>query len=261
MIAIRKPEHGAASTVDFVHIERGRRAASVRAEWQDALAAALFDGQGCTATTLGGRGTLERFAFEGGNGLIRRCLRGGAIRHVLRDAYLLDNRPLRELRLHAELYDAGLPTVAPLGAVWERRGLFYRGAVATLEVAARNLLEALRDGGGEASEGVLTRCGAVIRQMHELGVYHADLQLRNILVSGHTVYLIDFDKARRVTTLPPLQRARNLLRLKRSFEKNGIDVRHFQVLCAGYGGSSMPSWLERVYRGKGRVSDALAGRS
>lgn len=246
--------------LDFVSVERRGRAAWVRAEWRDAIADALFEGAGCSPTTMGGRGTLERFVFAGGNGLIRKCLRGGVIRHFMRDRYLFDNRPLRELRLHAELYDAGLPTVQPLGAVWERQGPFYRGAVATLEVEAVNLLEYLRAEASSQAQETIHACGRTIRQMHEMGVFHADLQLRNVLVSPEAVYLIDFDKARRMAGPAPLQCARNLLRLKRSFEKNAVDVRWFGTLCEGYGGTAMPAWLENIYTAKGKFSDSMARR-
>ena len=60
--------------------------------------------------------------------------------------------------------------------------------------------------------------------MHEIGVEHADLNLRNILVVHETpvpeVYIIDFDKARLYPGQVPAARARrNLGRLLRSVNK------------------------------------------
>jgi tRNA A-37 threonylcarbamoyl transferase component Bud32 len=60
--------------------------------------------------------------------------------------------------------------------------------------------------------------------MHLHGVYHADLNLKNILVRREnmeiSVYVIDFDKARLYPRGVPLEQAnRNLNRLLRSVRK------------------------------------------
>ena len=234
----------------------------MREEWRETIAAALFDNVGCTPTGMGGRGTLLRFSFPGGTGLIRKCLRGGFLRHFTRDAYFGVNRPLQELKLHTMLFDAALSIPAPLGVVWKRRGLWYRGAVATQELLAQNLLEYLQSPKGDQTRPILLACGNLIRDMHDLGVFHPDLQIRNILVSMSAMqaYLIDFDKAKRYRHLNDSQRARNLLRLKRSFIKNHVSLDHFQTICTGYGCFVAPYWVEWIYDMKAKLSDALAGR-
>jgi 3-deoxy-D-manno-octulosonic acid kinase len=63
------------------------------------------------------------------------------------------------------------------------------------------------------------RIGAGIRRFHDHGVIHADLNARNILVdAADTVFLIDFDRARRIPGASA-QFAANLERLRRSFDK------------------------------------------
>jgi len=231
----------------------GQRAL-VREEWADAVAGALLEGRGCAPAGQGGRGALLRFEYPGGTGLIRRHLRGGVARHILRDAYLLHNRPLRELRLHAALYDEGLAVPQPLGAAWVRRGACFRGAIATAEVDAVDLRARGRSHG--AAEAVLLReCGRLIRRMHDLGVAHADLQAGNILVGAEGPYLIDFDKAARRARLGRVQRARNLFRLRRSLEKNGLPADYFRLICEGYGPESLPAWVGHAYRVKGKLAD------
>ncbi|HOZ50066.1 MAG TPA: lipopolysaccharide kinase InaA family protein [Candidatus Hydrogenedentes bacterium] len=244
---------------DYVECREGPWKALVRRDCADVVAAALIEGRGCEAAFEGGRGTLLRFAYPDGYGLIRRYLRGGVLRHVLRDAYLFGNRPLRELLLHSFVYDAGLAVPKPLGAAWRRAGVVVRGAIATHEVDAVDLATYAERHPTEATEAA-GRCGALIRQMHDLGVWHADLQVRNILVGTNTEYLIDFDKARVLGGLDALQRARNLFRLRRSIEKNGLSRALFQAICEGYGAEALPEWTGRIYRAKGAVSDALAGR-
>ena len=125
----------------FVEISREGKTAWVCAEWADSLGAVLLSGEGCVAADAMGRGGLARFSYPGGTGLVRRYLRGGVIRHFIKDSFLLENRPLRELTVHVHAYRQGLPVPAPLGAVWERRGVWYRGAFATREVEGCNLLE------------------------------------------------------------------------------------------------------------------------
>jgi tRNA A-37 threonylcarbamoyl transferase component Bud32 len=104
--------------------------------------------------------------------------------------------------------------------------------------------------------------------MHEYGVYHADLNARNILVGRDGVYVIDFDNAR-VSTAParrsasaavPVAGARNLLRLRRSIDKLGLPERTFDLICEGYGVTTLPIWLARLYRWKGALSDLVSGR-
>ena len=61
--------------------------------------------------------------------------------------------------------------------------------------------------------------GLLIRQFHQAGFFHGDLQLKNILVAGDQLLLIDFDRSYRKPTLSVKERMKNLLRLNRSVEK------------------------------------------
>lgn len=218
------------------------------------IAEALFNGVGCHPVEMSGRGRLQCFSYPGGEGLIRPYLRGGLMRHFLRDAYVLANRPWREFEIHRYLFENGLRMPRLLGVCWERRGILVRGALATERLDARDLLEMFQEPRAEA-ESMAQQCGALIRQMHDLHVWHADLQVKNILVGRDGPYLIDFDNAVRRAHLSPLLRARNLLRLKRSLEKNGLPLEYFSAICAGYGEALLPEWLIRAYRHKGWFSD------
>lgn len=244
----------------FILISDGNKTALVHEKWSPVIAAALMYGDGCIPAQDGGRGSLSRFTYERGTGLIRTYRRGGFIRRFVKESYLLRNRAFRELEVHAYLFDRGLSVPAPLGACWERRGIIFKGAIATHEADVVDLPTRLRSAGpGRAA--VLSRCGQLIRNMHDLGVFHADLQVRNILASREEVFLIDFDRARRCPSLSRMQRARNLLRLRRSFEKDGLPPADFELLCGGYDLESLPAWLANVYRAKGKLSDWGARRS
>jgi 3-deoxy-D-manno-octulosonic acid kinase len=61
--------------------------------------------------------------------------------------------------------------------------------------------------------------GRCIRQFHRAGVWHADLNARNILLNEELkVFLVDFDRARLMNGTE-VNGKRNLERLKRSLQK------------------------------------------
>lgn len=242
---------------DYVKISKNRHKVLVRGEFRDAVADALTAGAGCVPASEAGRGAVFRFPCGGRWGVVRKHLRGGAIRHFLKESYFLHNRPRRELRLHDYVWRQGLPVPEPLGACWRWRGLFVRGAIAMVEIPAPNLFDYLQAQPDQGAD-VMRRCGELFRRMHDLGVWHADLQVRNVLVAEGGLYLIDLDNARLIPGMSHLQRARNLFRFRRSLEKNGLPAELFGALCQGYGEQALPGWIGRVYRAKGAVSDAIA---
>ena len=201
--------------------------ALVCSKWADVISAALLTHQGCEPADKAGRGGLLRFHYPEGSGLIRPYRRGGIIRYFLRDQYIFINRPLRELHLHMALYAQGLPVPPPLGACWQRNGIFVRGAFATRELDAVDLLWLFQQQPARM-ESTLPLCGAAIRQLHDADVFHADLQIKNILIQNKTIYLIDFDRARAGHSLTSFQRAKNLYRLRRSMLKNHFPPEYFR---------------------------------
>lgn len=61
-----------------------------------------------------------------------------------------------------------------------------------------------------------------VRNMHNCGIWHADLHLKNILVrkdDATKVYIIDFDKGDFLSNMADERRVENLMRLDRSVEK------------------------------------------
>ncbi len=244
----------------FSLVQRGSAFALVRTAHADVVAGALLAHKGCEPAGAG-RGPLFRFPLDDAWGMMRPFRRGGIMRHFLQDGFLFTNRPRRELLVHAYCHRLGLPVPEPLGASWERRGIVFRGAFATRELHGQDLLAVLK-ATPNGQEGVLEAAGDAVRAFHEAGVFHADLQLRNLFVGdGGKVFLLDLDKAVRTDhALPEGSRIRNLLRLRRSFEKNGLEPSHFERLMRGYGQIGW-GWWDTAYRIKGRGSDLLSGRS
>jgi 3-deoxy-D-manno-octulosonic acid kinase len=226
----------------------------------DSLAHAMTTGEGCTAWEgTGGRGTVARVALASGGAVVRRYRRGGLVRHLVRDAFLFVNRPLREFKVHRYCHEAGLPVPEPLGVGWRRSGPLVRGAIATREVQAQPLPAAL-EGHAEPSR-LLQTVGGAIRRLHDAGVLHPDLQVHNLLAGERGVWVIDLDGARQVHAAGRIARARNLLRLRRSMEKNSLPGHAFADVRTGYGPLRIPGWLDQLYRIRGRHSDLIAGRT
>ncbi len=218
---------------EFVRVERDAKVALVHPDFQDIVAAALLEGEGCEPADEAGRAPLKRFPYPEGTGLIREYRRGGLVRHFMTKSYLFDNRPRHEIEVHCAAYRSGVTVPLPLGAYWERRGPIYRGAIAVARIEAAHLLDYL-SGDGEVKEDALRRCGEALRRMHDAGFVHADLQIRNILIADSGPYIIDLDKARKCTRVSPSAREVNLVRLRRSFEKNSVSLKHFEAIRAAY---------------------------
>jgi 3-deoxy-D-manno-octulosonic acid kinase len=236
----------------------GERGFAVRQHHAEVIGA-LLDRRRCEPVAALGRGALFIVPLHPGKGVLREYRRGGVVGRFVREG-TLTNRPLREWEVVDRLFNAGFPVPDPLGVVWNRRGLLYTGAIATQFVDTTNLAELLK-GPAEPDASLLENVGRLVRRMHDLCVYHADLHVGNILVasdpaSPHSVYFVDFDNAR-IAAVSQLGRARNLLRLRRSFLKRGLPMTDFECVLRGYGPISLPGWLETVYEIKGAVSDAI----
>ncbi len=189
------------------------------------------------ASPFHGRGKLRFFDLDNREtALVRTYRHGGMFRHVTGDFFFTwPPRPFRELAITAEVSRRGVPTLEILGAWVERvRGPFYRGWLVTRELeGAHDLWVALQsECYAENNRGPLLRAVARgVRRMHDQGIYHGDLNLKNIMVrrEGSQIisYIIDFDKAKLFSRKVPAGRAeRNLRRLLRSVCKLDPDRRH-----------------------------------
>jgi 3-deoxy-D-manno-octulosonic acid kinase len=171
-----------------------------------------------------GRGAAYRVVLPGDvRAVLRLYRRGGVLARVVHETYLgLRPRPLRELVLTEEVRRRGVAAPEVLAARVEG-GVAYRGALLTAEVPdATTLGEALaRASGAEARAALAAATGGAVARLHAAGVFHADLNVSNILVRpGPEVVLVDFDRARLARgPLASRARRRNLTRLQRSLAK------------------------------------------
>lgn len=191
-----------------------------------------------------GRGRAWFLSLKAGMAVLRHYHRGGWMR-IFGDSYLWTGlertRALREWRLLAKLHSLGLPVPRPMATQVVRRGVFYRADIIMSMIEnSRSLASNLQE--APLSPEIWRRVGHCIREFHEAGVYHADLNAHNILldVQGE-VYLIDFDRGR-LRSNGQRWKNRNLSRLLRSLKKlknqHGVfafNKQDFKCLQEGYG--------------------------
>ncbi|MCO4839616.1 MAG: 3-deoxy-D-manno-octulosonic acid kinase [Rhodobacteraceae bacterium] len=168
-----------------------------------------------------GRGRAHFLRIGGRELVLRPFRRGGLVGKINADLYLrlgaTASRAFREYVLLGWMRDHNLPVPRPVAARYTPYAMYYRADLITERIPdARPLADIVLE---EAlTLETWTEIGAVIRQMHDLGVDHSDLNCRNILIDVNMqVWLIDFDKCRRRAAGG--WRARNLARLKRSLVK------------------------------------------
>jgi len=184
-----------------------------------------------------GRGGVIRFTVnhpEISQIIVRFYKRGGVIAGpILKDCYWGQSRPLTELEVTDHAFNKGLTVPEVLGVVFQPAVLgFYRAALLMREIPeARDLTEYLAGfpAGNRAAWRAIKQVliKAVVEslvQFHNAGFYHADLNLRNLLVqTGNDgqlkAWIVDLDKAVHYDKLSLEQRLANLARLTRSLVK------------------------------------------
>jgi 3-deoxy-D-manno-octulosonic acid kinase len=139
------------------------------------------------------------------------------------------------------------------GAVYPD-GLFYRADLVTEEIpGAADLADVLFSGVAPAvdAEAALTAAGALVRSLETAGVFHPDLNAKNIVLqpdpAGVRAHLVDLDrcKPRPEGTRTPGQAMRR--RLERSLRKHEahagrpLPERAWSALRSGFGGGRKPA--------------------
>ena len=206
-------------------------------------------GQNALTGAAVGRGNSWFVNAPFGSVVLRQYLRGGWIARVSRAHYFFTgierSRPLREFNILVSLFELGLPVPVPIAALCRHHGILSTGALITEKIEqTRTLADVLPSGasGPSMSKESWAKIGNCIRRFHQAGVWHADLNARNVLLdSAGQVYLIDFDRAR-FTAGKKVHGQGNLSRLKRSLRKlwPGTHAEALQPawehLMAGYDG-------------------------
>ncbi|RYV03665.1 3-deoxy-D-manno-octulosonic acid kinase [Shewanella sp. OPT22] len=175
--------------------------------------------------------------------VLRHYWRGGLMAKFSDDLYCFpgvqQTRPIAEFRLLEEMHQLGLPVPKPIAAKIERIALWYRGDILIELIEDSKDLHAVLSN-SPLPQNLWHQLGKEIARFHNHGVFHADLNIKNILLSENKFYLIDFDRGELRKPKSSWQQA-NMARLRRSFdkEKGKLASLHFtdhnwQDLLSGY---------------------------
>ncbi len=218
-------------------------------EWEDKISPDYFDGaywQAKDAITGSafGRGVTWFFELGAQEFVLRHYHRGGLVAKVNKDSYLYtglkNTRAYQEFVVTQALADKSLPVPRPMAGRVIKRGLSYSADLITEKIAgARDLVAVLK--AEPLGQEMYQNIGIMIRDFHQAGLWHADLNIHNIILDAQDkLWLIDFDRCEFRDKAESWQQD-NLKRLRRSFlkEKNKHAVFHWQeseweLLLSGY---------------------------
>jgi tRNA A-37 threonylcarbamoyl transferase component Bud32 len=233
-------EPAASSDVPLTSYRRGRVAVHVNPDAADAVdVEAVFRlpdflaGLDGGTSRQAGRVTWWRIEPDWSRGplLVRRYAHGGALGPLLGDLFPSAARMVSELRVSAYAHRAGVPVPRPLAVRVEHVcgplvRAYFVGELLTGALDLLAVCEAFEAGRHVPRRAVARSVGRAVARMHEAGIEHADLNLRNILVrrpfDEPAAHVIDFDCARVRGRLSTAQRAANLKRLDRSVRKRAL---------------------------------------
>jgi hypothetical protein len=180
-------------------------------------------------STVAGRGGIARLELPGGERLVlKKLLRGGLAGELRRELFAGRSRLMGNLSLPVEARLRGVPTAAPAALlVVPGSGGQFRGWLALEEISGARDLLALYASGGSPSEPEMRAAMRAVRQMHDAGLVHRDLNLGNLLVRGEGEacegFVVDLDGAKlRDRPLTPKRRLKALRRLERSYVKQAL---------------------------------------
>lgn len=182
-----------------------------------------------------GRGSAWQLPWSGGDLALRHYRRGGLIAKMSRDLYVWlgaeQSRCGSEFNIMTHLCEQGLLVPKPVAAIACRVAwVFYRAALVTRWVDHVGSLASQVDPDAWRAAGVS------IARLHAQGIWHADLNVHNILIDGRQqAWIIDFDRARQGIRDRRVLR-RNLERLLRSVHKVCPDRKAdcWPILLEGY---------------------------
>lgn len=181
----------------------------------------------CTAQ---GRGTTYFVKHHSDEWVLRHYYRGGLIGRIIHDSYCYtghqNTRAAKEFGLLNHLNRLQLPAPKPIAYRVIKSGLSYRADILTARIQqAKDLVDILQH--QVIDDQLWFNIGACIKQFHDNGIYHHDLNTHNILLDKNSkVWIIDFDQGEVRSPQKAWQQA-NMSRLQRSFNKEQNKLRSF----------------------------------
>lgn len=167
-----------------------------------------------------GRGSVEEYAINNKNIFLRKFYRGGLLSKIIsntffhldccQNSFCLNYRPFREMQILELLNEYQIPSPKPIAAFVKTNlaNIFYQAAIATEKIEdAKNFLDLVkeyqRNPDSHLSRQITEtsyKAGIIAYKILEIGVFHVDLHLGNVLInSKNDIFIIDFDRAKNIT--------------------------------------------------------------
>lgn len=181
----------------------------------------FLEANGLIAGKALGRGSVFFIQYSGMDLVLKHYHRGGVVSKIFKDRYLgfrvEQTRAWREFIMLKKMCELGLPVPRPVAARVEMKKFIYTADLITQRIMnVRTLVDALIAEGDNLC--LWKNVGRCVRKFHDLGVYHHDLNARNILIGADmNVHMIDFDHCE--FRSGGKWQSLNMLRLKRSLKK------------------------------------------
>lgn len=167
-----------------------------------------------------GRGGIKVLSLNDRKMACRQYIHGGLFRAITQDRFFSEKRALDEADILRYLLESGFPAVRPCFVVAEKKGLTKRLFIITEFVHdASDLLDIWGTASRMKRFRIIKRLAGLIRRLEMLGVFHPDLHINNILVTGkEELIFLDFDRAfKKATAVNDMERI--FWRLDRYMEK------------------------------------------
>lgn len=146
-----------------------------------------------------GRGEIKILLAGDGLLVCRKYIHGGLFRGIAGDTFYSKRRAAAELETMMFLEENSFPVVRPCGYITKRNLSTKELYLLTFfEENAIDFLEFLKSAHRKKRLQTIKNLARLFFEMGELGVYHPDLHLQNVLVTQEGgLTLLDFDSARR----------------------------------------------------------------
>ena len=208
------------------------------------LTSEFWQQQNAITGTAQGRGTTYFIATNNNHLVLRHYYRGGLMARINRDSYWFNRfektRAAREYSLLKTLASLNLPAPQPVAYRVLKKGCIYQADILSSRIMnAQDLVAILQK--KPLTSDIWQSIGRTIKQFHQHGIYHHDLNSHNILLdTNNKAWLIDFDRGEQRIVAKQWQE-NNMQRLLRSFKKERAKLATFhwheencQQLLSGY---------------------------
>ena len=219
--------------------------------------AILRDLRGSSLIADKGRGGIRVIEREGEKLAVRAYRHGGLFRGLTGPFFLKVGRATSEAEIMLYLRERGFPAAAPFAAVIEKLFILRRLYLITFfEEDAAALLDYLQTCKKRERMRVAARLAELLWGLHEAGVHHRDLHLRNVLVTReHRLILLDFDRAVKKPLSPGdvESMVRRLGRFTEKMEKQGrlsLSLMEKSLFLRTYARLSGHDMTEKMRRGR-----------